>query len=171
MTLSSIAPGANIFIDSNIFIYHFTGVSYECSDFLDRCEKGDISGITTVNVLLEVLHRLMMIEAVEKGLVSSPNIIKKLKKKPEKIQQLHEYFINTQKIIEMGVVVKPISFEMIVKSQSFRLKHGLFTNDSLLVSALQDEATISLATNDKCFSKVEKLIIYSPGDINLSASK
>ena len=64
--------GASIFIDANIFIYHFTGVSEECSEFLTRCESREITGQTSINVILEVLHRLMMVEAVTKNLVSRP---------------------------------------------------------------------------------------------------
>ncbi len=45
----------------------------------------------------------MMIEAVRKDLVKPPNILKKLKKFPERIKQLNEYFINTLKIPEMSI--------------------------------------------------------------------
>ncbi|GFP41484.1 hypothetical protein HKBW3C_00609, partial [Candidatus Hakubella thermalkaliphila] len=30
------------FIDANIFVYHFTGISEECSRFLKRCEAGEL---------------------------------------------------------------------------------------------------------------------------------
>ena len=80
MTLDKIASGENVFIDSNIFIYHFTGVSDRCSDFLNRCEQKDLIAITSTNLLLEVLHRLMMIEVVNKKLITPPNIVKKLQK-------------------------------------------------------------------------------------------
>ncbi|MCP4680714.1 MAG: type II toxin-antitoxin system VapC family toxin [Desulfobacterales bacterium] len=79
MKLAEIKAGSEIFIDSNIFIYHFTGVSDECSNFLGRCERGELIAMTSVNVILEVLHRLMMVEAVRKNLVKPPNIIKKLR--------------------------------------------------------------------------------------------
>ena len=69
LPLPELLTGQTIFIDANIFIYHFTGLSQECSSFLERCERGDLWGITGVHILLEVLHRLMMIEAVTKKLV------------------------------------------------------------------------------------------------------
>lgn len=56
MRLDSIPSGTRVFIDANIFIYHFTGVSTQCSDFLNRCERSDLEGNTSANVLLEVLH-------------------------------------------------------------------------------------------------------------------
>jgi len=62
----------------------------------------------------------MMIEAVRKDLVKPPNILKKLKKFPERIKQLNEYFINTLKIPEMNIVVKPVSLGTILTSQAVR---------------------------------------------------
>ena len=60
MKLDEIEGSSEVFIDANIFIYHFTGVGDQCSDFLNRCEQGDLIATTSVNVLLEVLHRLMI---------------------------------------------------------------------------------------------------------------
>ncbi len=167
MSLRRIKSGSEVFIDANIFIYHFTGVSDECTDFLLRCEEGDITGITSVNVILEVLHRLMMIEAVRKRLVKPPDIVKKLQKNPGKIKRLSEYFINTQKILEMNIEVKPISFETILKSHSFRVGYGLMVNDSLIVATMYEEGIRALATNDSGFKKIDGLSLFSPTDVSI----
>ena len=79
MTLEEIGSGSDLFIDSNIFIHHFTGASEECSNLLARCEEGETNGLTSVNVLLEVLHRLMMVEAVNKRLVGPQKPFRSLK--------------------------------------------------------------------------------------------
>jgi len=165
MRLDRVEGGSEVFIDANIFIYHFTGVSDQSSHFLNRCEAGDLRGITSINVLLEVLHRLMMIEAIRRNLVQPPNIVKKLRKSPQKIKQLSEYFINTQKIPEMGIIVKPISNETIVKSQIYRAGYGLMVNDSLIVTCMEEEGLKGLASNDDGFLKVPGLSIYKPSDV------
>jgi len=167
MRLDQIKPGCKIFIDANICIYHFTGVSDDCTNFLSRCEKGELIGAISVNVLLEILHRLMMIEAVKKKLITPPNILKKLKKKPEKIKQLNEYFINTMKIVEMGVEVVPVSLELFRNSQTIRERYGMMVNDSLIVQTMRSEGITGLATNDDGFLRVDGLIIYKPTDIKL----
>ena len=168
MKLDSIKSGLEVFIDANIFIYHFTGVSDESSDFLSKCEHGILTGITSANIILEVLHRLMMIEAVRKKMVKPPNIIRKLRKSPKKIKQLNEYFINTRSIIEMGIAIKSIAFEAIIKSQTIRTRYGLMVNDSLIVASMQEEGIKALATNDDAFSKIEGLFGYMPTDVKLS---
>lgn len=168
MTLDRIGGGSEVFIDANIFIYHFTGVSDQSSHFLSRCEAGELRGVTSINVLLEVLHRLMMIEAIRRKLVQPPNIVKKLRKSPEKIKQLSEYFINTEKIPEMGIIVKPISIETILKSQIYRAGYGLMVNDSLIVTCMEEEGIKGLASNDDGFLKVPGLSVYKPTDVNIS---
>ena len=74
MTLDQIPGGESVFMDSNIFIYHFTGVSDRCTEFLMRCEQGDLNGVTSVSVLPEVLHRLMMVEVVKRNIFDPPNL-------------------------------------------------------------------------------------------------
>ena len=104
LRLDEIPSGTECFVDANIFIYHFSGVSGECSKFLRRCEEGDIVGVTATNVVLEVLHRLMMIEAVRKGLITPPNVLKKLQKSPAIVRELGDYFSNVEKISRMGIM-------------------------------------------------------------------
>ena len=168
MKLTEIKTDSEIFVDSNIFIYHFTGVSDECSDFLSRCERGDLIAMTTVNVILEVLHRLMMVEAVRKNLVKPPNVVKKLSKAPQKLKRLNEYFINTEKIQDMGITIKPLIFETIVKSHMVRLGSGLMVNDSVIIASMKQEGVKLLATNDKAFEKVDEIHVCTPEDIKLS---
>jgi len=168
MKLSEIEAGSEIFVDSNIFIYHFTGVSDECSTFLGGCERGELVGMTSVNVILEVLHRLMMVEAVRKNLVKPPNIVKKLSKAPQKLKRLNEYFVNTEKIQDMGIRIKPLIFETIIKSHVVRLASGLMVNDSVIIASMKNEGVKLLATNDKAFEKVDEIDVYSPEDIKLS---
>ncbi|MEW6006739.1 MAG: PIN domain-containing protein [bacterium] len=166
MKLDSLESGREVFIDANIFISHFTGLSNESSNFLTLCEDGDLTGITSINVVLEVLHRLMIIEAIRKNLASPPNVVKKLGCSPEKIKQLEEYFINSRKIPEMGIAIKPISSDIIFKSQIFRRKYGLMVNDSIVIAIMQEEGIKALATNDEVFLKIPEISVYKPNDVN-----
>lgn len=167
MKLDSLKAKSTVFIDANIFIYHFTGVSDESSFFLSQCESGMFNGVTSANVIFEVLHRLMMVEAVQKRLVHPPNLVTKLKKHPEKIKQLHDYFANTQKIEQMGILIRPISATIILKSQNNRIRYGLMVNDSIIVTIMEEEGISYLATKDKGFHSVAGITVLSPQDIDL----
>jgi predicted nucleic acid-binding protein len=70
MTLDDIEEGAGVFVDANVFVYHFVGASSECTALLRRCETGEVQASTSALVLAKVCQRLMMIEPWNGG--SSP---------------------------------------------------------------------------------------------------
>lgn len=71
MTFDDLSENEQVFLDANIFIYHFGGLSTDCRNLLSRCAKGEIHGFTSHLVIAEVLHRLMIAEAVGKGHIGS----------------------------------------------------------------------------------------------------
>ena len=75
MILAELRDGDRVFIDANIFIYHFGGRSPQCKTFLERCARREPLGYTATPVLAEVLHRLMVAEAITKGLVTSKTAV------------------------------------------------------------------------------------------------
>jgi len=76
--LALLPSGTRIFIDANIFIYHFTQVplTAACTAFLQRVEAGDLHGITSLVVLAEVAHRRMILEAIRTFGFSSRTAVK-----------------------------------------------------------------------------------------------
>jgi predicted nucleic acid-binding protein len=62
-----------VLVDSNVFIYALTRRSSECRFLLDRCKAGDVFGITTAEIVSEVCHRLMLIEAAETAVITRPS--------------------------------------------------------------------------------------------------
>ena len=64
MKLAEARDGDRVFIDANIFIYHFGGRSLECKKFLERCARRLLLGYTATPVIGEVLHRRMIAEAI-----------------------------------------------------------------------------------------------------------
>ena len=165
LPLPDLPAGQTVFIDANIFFYHFTGISQECSIFLERCERGELWGVTAVHILLEVLHRLMMIEAVTKKLVTPGNVAKKLRKKPHVVKQLADYQTQTEAILEMGIEVVGLTSDFLKISYPYRRRDGLLVNDSLTAAVMEAEGILYLATADPDFTQVEGLRVYRPMDI------
>lgn len=83
MTLAELQDGNRVFLDANIFIYHFGGRSRACKVLLERCARRELRGDTATPVLPEVLHRRMIAEAIAKGLVTPRTAVKKLEETPE----------------------------------------------------------------------------------------
>ena len=165
MKLEELRPGSRVFIDANIFIYHFSGVSEECSSFLERCEKEEVTAFTTAGVLLEVTHRLMMLEAVVKGFVTPGDTAKKLRRNPAVISKLSLYAEQVQRIPQMNIHVVPVTEEICYRALTLQQKYALMVNDSVLVAACQADNCRYLASNDAVFSKVERLTVLRPTDV------
>lgn len=165
MKLRDIPRDSEIFIDANIFIYHFTGNSAECSELLGRCEEGELRGRTSAIVIAEVMHRLMLAEAAAKSLAKPPHVLNKLRERPEIVRRLADYFIAVQAIFDMGINVYPLAPGLIMKSQAMRARHGLLVNDSLIAATMDELAVEALATNDDAFSQINWISAYTPQDI------
>ncbi len=93
--LVSLPNGSNLLIDANIFIYAFTEHSAQCRRLLDQCSDESISGVTTIEIVNEVCHRLMLAEAVTAGIISRPSALS-LRRKPDGVKALTRYWELTE---------------------------------------------------------------------------
>lgn len=118
-----------------------------------------------MHILLEVLHRLMMIEAVTKKLVASGNVAKKLRKKPGVVKRLADCQAQTEAILEMGIEVVGLTSDALKISHPYRRRDGLLVNDSLTAAVMEAEGILDLATADPDFTRVKGLRVYSPLDL------
>ncbi len=166
MTLDQIESGTRVFIDATIFIYHFTGVSQDCRDLLERCEQGDLRGLTSIVALAEATHRLMMIEAVAKGLVSPGNVARKLRRQPETVRKLNLYHEQIEKIPLMAVEVTPLDLRSLLRAKKVRKQHGFLTNDSILATAAQEGGIHAIASADRDFERLAGIRLFQPSDLH-----
>lgn len=162
--LVALPSGARVFIDANIFIYHFTQVpqTASCTAFLQRVETGDLLGVTSIVVLAEVAHRLMILEAIRTFGFSSRTAVKSLKDSPTLVRQLFHYKEATERIPSFNITVEPVTFAHLQTAQELSALHGLLTNDSLIVAVAQSLALVDIASNDSDLTIVPGLTIWRP---------
>ena len=162
--LTALPSGARVFIDANIFIYHFTRIplTATCTAFLQRVEAGDLQGVTSVIILAEVAHRLMILEAIRTLGFSPRMAVKKLKEQPALVPQLSHYKVVTERIPSFNVAIEPVTFAYLQTAQSLSALHGLLTNDSLTAAVMQALGLTDVATNDSDLSVVPGLTIWRP---------
>ncbi len=165
MRLTDLKKGERIFIDANIFVYHYNAISSECEEFLSRCAKREFQGFTTTSILAETLHRLMIAETLQKGMITGKNPMKKLKEHPEIVRGLSDYLNDVHKIRDMNITILALTEEHLAKSADIRQVEGLLTNDSLLVAAMKHADISALASHDHDFERVAWLRLYAPTDI------
>jgi uncharacterized protein len=165
LRLEHIKSGARIFVDSTVFIYHFTGSSVECKDFLSRCERMDLKGITSVIVLAEVAHRMMMLEALTKGLIHGSNPAKKLRAKPDVVKKLHIYQQQTEQIPLMGIEITTLDLKTFFEASVLRDKYGFLTYDSLIAAIAAEQNVEGIASADPDFDRLEDIPLFCPSDV------
>lgn len=165
MDIDRIPEKASVFIDANIFIYHFAGVSEKCTRFLQRVREGEV--VTTVSsiVVAEVIHRRMIAEAIDKGLVNTKNVVRKLKESPEMVKTLSQYSQDVEDILSLPIMVEPVTKEDIASSKLKRNNYGLLTNDSLNLACMERLKIADIVTHDNDFDNLHGLNIWKPDDI------
>lgn len=165
MFLHEIKHGQRVFIDANIFVYHFSHASRfseSCKDFLLRVETSELHGITSAAVIQEAAHRLMMTEASAVLDTEVKNLPKYLKQNPDTVKQLTRHLCVPHKITELNVEIIPLTVTAIEASQIFKTEFGFLSNDALTLQVMKDRNINVMASNDLDFKKVSWLTAYLP---------
>ena len=163
--LNDIASGGRLYIDANIFIYHFSYESDECGALLERCDRREINAYTGTHVLLEVAHRIMTIEAVDKGLVTPGNVPRKLRRRPELVSQLQGHSAAIRYILDMNIEILQIDAGILEASANLRARTGFLVNDSVSLAMMQRRRIPAIATNDRDFQRAAWLEVHIPTDL------
>jgi predicted nucleic acid-binding protein len=162
--LGNLPADTDIFLDANIFIYALGGQSQQCLDLLFRCAREEVCGVTTIEVINEVTHRLMLAEALATGVVKRPRA-QDLRGKTEAIRQLRQYWAQVDKIFSLNILILGLGEPLLHRAHNMRSRHGLLTTDSLILAAMDEYGIACLASRDGDFDHVSSITIYKPTDI------
>jgi predicted nucleic acid-binding protein len=163
--LDTVPDGSNVLIDANVFIYGLSNASPQCRNFLARCSREQIYGITLFEVIHEATHGFMRAEAKAKLFTAEEKVVKYLSKHPEEVKRLNDYWVNTQKLLALNLVFLPEEEKIVVGAQRVRAEAGLLTNDSVIVAAMREYGVSQIATSDAIFGAVNGLSVFSPTDL------
>jgi predicted nucleic acid-binding protein len=153
-----------VFIDANIFIYGLSGQSGQCRQLLERCLREEVTGITLFETINEVTHRLMVAEALAKGLIGGGGA-KALRHNLRIIPSLRDYWRNTERLLALNLVLMPADEAIVRGAQAERQSAALLTNDSIIVSCMREYSLSSLASNDADFERVAGITVFRPTDL------
>ncbi len=166
IALDAVPDGSDILIDANVFVYGLSNASPECQNFLARCSREKIYGITLFEVIHEATHHFMRAEAQAKGLFTKEKKgAKYLSAHPEEVKNLVDYWTNTQRILALNLVLLPGEEKIVIGAQQARLEAGLLTNDSIIVATMREYGISKIATKDAIFEAVNGLSVFSPTDL------
>jgi predicted nucleic acid-binding protein len=132
----NIPTGEIVFIDANIFYYHFVslpGLSTACKDSLHRIEQGELTGVTATVVLAT-------------GLLAG----------------LSHHRIVSSTVAVMHIRIEPLTMAILQQAADLSVTHELLTNDAALLAHMQALGITHLATHDDDFDKVTGITIWKP---------
>lgn len=160
--LRTLPSGSDVFIDANIFVYGLSRQSNECHDFLHRCAREEIIGVTSFEVLSEATHQLMMAEAVATHQIQKGDW-KSLSRNPLIVRQLRHYWNQVETILNLNFLVLNMEKSIFQHGQSIRELYGLLTTDSLVIATMEEYGLEFLVSNDSGF-KSTPITIFKPTD-------
>jgi predicted nucleic acid-binding protein len=139
--------------------------SRQCMRLLDRCVREKVFGITTIEAVNEVCHRLMLLEAVGTGVIAK-HAASLLKRKREAVKKLRRYWELTETILgDLNLAIIPLDEQRVRRAHEIRTQCGLLTNDSLLVAAAREYGIGCIASHDSDFDDIDGITVYKPRDI------
>lgn len=162
--LPSLPQGSDVFLDADIFIYAFGRQSQQCHDLLARCAREEVFGITALEVINEVTHRMMLVEAFAAGVITRENA-RDLKGKHQAIQGLTQYWAQTIRIFGLNLLILNSDQRRLHQAQAVRSSHGLLTNDSLIIATMDEYGIPYLASLDNDFDHLSDVTVFKPTDL------
>ena len=165
MIYTDLPAGATVFLDATVFIHHFEPNALygpPASEFLERIENQEITGITTTHIVSEVAHRLMTMEAMQVFGWSSAGIALRLRNHPAQVRKLRRFRQAIQEIPLFAVRVLTIDPSWIDLAAEVSQQTGLLHNDALMIVAMRVHGLLHLASADSDLDAVPGMARYGP---------
>jgi predicted nucleic acid-binding protein len=165
MIFADLAAGQAVFLDANVFVYHFTSdpqFGPACTDLLRRISRQEVSAFSSTHVVAETAHRVMTIEAASKLPRPFAGIARWLNKHPNEVQKLTEFRMAVEAIPNFGVQILIVGTAMVTEGALVSQQTGLLTADALIVAVMRHHGLTNLASEDSDFDRVSGITRYSP---------
>jgi predicted nucleic acid-binding protein len=165
MTFAQIPAGVAVFLDANSLVYHFTNdpkYGVASTQLVHQVEQGTLSGFTSTDVLADVAHRLMTLEAITLNGWPYAGIAARLRKHHHVIPKLAIFQRAIASLPQLSILVILITQTLLEAATSASKQFELLNGDALVVAAMHAHGLTHLASNDADFDRIPGLIRYTP---------
>ena len=165
MTFDDLSHGQTVFLDGNVFVYHFAAdpvFGPACSQLLQQVQRGDLEGYTSTHILSETAHRLMTIEASVSFGWPFAGIAQRLKRHRAQIAQLSQFRTAVDTIVASTIRIVTIVPAQISAAALISQQTGLLSNDALIVALMQHHGLTALASADEDFDNIPGISRHAP---------
>lgn len=157
-----IPPDSDVFVDSNIFIYHLLGHKrYRDSvkDFLIKIESGIYTGYFNDVVVSEVYHNYIRIKICDNYKIQPIDFTRFIKSNPKTISEVDMSKVTA--ILSMTNLHKICDIEIGMVEENMK-GYNLLSSDAIHVSSCKHQSIEYMATNDSDFERVGFLNLWMP---------
>jgi predicted nucleic acid-binding protein len=165
LTLFQISANTAVFLDANLFVYHFAphpSLQAPCQQLLERIVVQELIGYTSAHVLTNVAHRIMTLEAIDRFGWPMTGIAQRLQRHWDQFGQLTRFREIIDEILAMGIRVLPITAGLVSAAAAVSQQNGLLSGDALVVASMREQGLTHLASHDADFDRVSGLTRYAP---------
>jgi predicted nucleic acid-binding protein len=158
-----VPAGTRCFIDANIFVYHLVDtpeLSDACSDFLERVEERELTGVTSA--VAEVIHKVMLVEAMTKHNLPHRGLAHRLQRHAQLLADLKQHAEVAKLVHALAVQVIPTTLALLEAATELAVIHEVLTNDAITLAVMRQEGLSDIVTNDENFGRVKGLTVWTP---------
>ena len=160
--LSRLPSGVSVFLDANVFLFHFWDLNLSCTELLWRIARQEIRAYTSTIVLTEVMHQLMLSEIGERHAVSPGGALRFLRQHPEIIPSLRKSADLMRQLSNWRVRVLPLQRRDIALAIELSQRHRLMTIDAAILATMHRRRLTHLVSNDTDFAHVPDITLWRP---------
>lgn len=165
MTFADLATGDAVFVDANSLTYHFEPHPRwgpACTQLLLRIENQELAGYTSSQVIGEVSHRLMTIEAHQRFGWPIAGIGNRLRSNPTEVRKLVLFRTAVENLLHSRLHILTVTPSHLATGVVLSQQIGLLTNDALIVAVMQAHGLSRIASHDADFDRVPGIMRYAP---------
>lgn len=169
LTVEAIPAGSLCVLDTNVLLYAEQGASRQAQALLQRIAQADIRAVLPQPVWQELMHKLMLAEALMLGHIAGSNPARQLAAKPAVVKRLSLYRQKLDALMQIGIGFEPCSrADLLDRAVSLQALYGFLTNDSLIAAvALRLQADV-LVSSDLRFRTLDGIAVVAPSDLRMS---
>lgn len=165
MTFAQVPAGASLFIDANTFVFHFgphPTLGGACGTLLKRIKNQEITATTSANILSDVAHRLMTIEAMSLHGWPASGIVQRLRRHPQVVQSLSLFRQAVDDVQQMGISIIDPTARLVSAAAAISQQYGLLSGDALIIAMMNHLGLSSIASHDADFDQIPGVTRYAP---------
>ncbi len=152
--------GDRVFVDANMLVFHFAQhpqFGPGCSAFRERIEREELLAFASADVLSDLAHRLMTIEAVERFGWPVARISQRLRQHAAEIQKLTLFRQAVEAVAQSGLQLLPVTPQQVLAVAAISREFGLLSGDALIVAVMGEHGLAKRASYDADFDRVSGL--------------